>query len=115
MIPISGLEIYARFRQQNRWVHEFLPNAVSTQRDLHARPRGRPVRAALESLLRTPVGAVIEGWEMQRKLQKFAGDAVKHTEASFSADWCKGHIHDHGKLILATYQARGCRKERIQP
>ncbi len=115
MIPISGLEVYARFRQQNRWVYGFLPNAISNQRDLRARPHSRPLRAALESLLRTPPGAIIEGWEMRRKLQKFSGDAVKHTEASFSADWCKGHVHDHGKLILATYQARGRGKERNQP
>ena len=106
MIPITGMETYRRFRQANRWVYDFLPNAVSAPREIHARPHGRPVRALAETILRTPAGERLERWESRRKLQKFSSDAEHHAEASFSADWCKGHVHDHGQLILAAFQTQ---------
>ncbi|MGA7670636.1 MAG: hypothetical protein WBW04_09450 [Nitrolancea sp.] len=111
MVPISGLDVYGRFRRENRWVYDFLPNAITTQRALHAGPHSRPVRAIAEAFLRTPLGAVVERWEMRRKIRKFATDADRAAEASFSADWCKGHVHDHGRLILAAYSAHSAELE----
>jgi hypothetical protein len=107
MVPLSGKETYTRFRQANRWVYEFLPNAVSAPREVQARPHGRPARALAESALRTFAGEALERWESNRKLRKFAADSRQHAEASFSPDWCKGHVHDHGRLILAAFNAHG--------
>ncbi len=112
MVPISGLDVYARFRQANRWVYDFLPNSIASQRILRARPHSRPARAIAEAFLRTPLGAIAERWEMKRKIRKFAVEADHASEASYSADWCKGHVHDHGQLILAAFSAHGAGLER---
>jgi hypothetical protein len=105
MVPLSGIDTYAQFRQVNKWVYEFLPNAVSAPRQLSSTPHARPVRALTESALRTPAGGLLERWESRRKLRKFSAMSQAHREASFSADWCKGHVHDHGRLILAAFEA----------
>jgi hypothetical protein len=115
MIPVSGVEVYSRFRQANRWAFDFLPNAVSAPREMRARPHGRPARALAEATLRTPVGNMLERWERGRKLRKFSGVTQHHAEASFTADWCKGHVHDHGQLILAAFNARGADLEGAHP
>lgn len=104
MIPLSGVDTYARFRQMNRWVYDFLPNAVGAPRQLRTTPQARPVRALAERALRTRAGALLEGWESGRKMRKLAATALHHHEASFSPDWCKGHVHDHSRLILAAFE-----------
>jgi hypothetical protein len=104
MVPLSGFDTYARFRQLNQWVYDFLPNAVGAPRQLRTMPQARPVRAIAESALRTRAGALLERWESGRKMRKFAGMSVQHREASFSLDWCKGHVHDHSRLILAAFE-----------
>ena len=106
MIPLAGLETYARFRQLNPWVYDFLPNAAAVPRDLRARPAARPARALAESALRSPAGAALERWESGRKLRRFRAEARGHAEASFTLDWCKGHLHDHGQLILEAFAKR---------
>jgi hypothetical protein len=104
MIPLSGLDTYARFRRLNQWVYDFLPNAVSAPRQLRTVPQARPIRALTERALRTRAGALLEGWESGRKMRKFAAMTFQHREASFSPDWCKGHVHDHSRLILAAFE-----------
>lgn len=104
MIPLSGLDTYARFRQLNQWVYDFLPNAVGAPRQLRTLPHARPARALAEGALRTRAGAFLEGWESGRKMRKFAAMTFQHREASFSPDWCKGHVHDHSRLILAAFE-----------
>jgi hypothetical protein len=104
MIPLSGLDTYARFRQLNQWVYDFLPNAVGAPRQLRTLPQARPARALAERALRTRVGSLLEGWESGRKMRKFAAMTFQHREASFSLDWCKGHVHDHSRLILAAFE-----------
>jgi hypothetical protein len=106
MVPLTGLDTYWRFRRLNRWVYDFLPNAVSAPRQLQARPHARPLRALAESGLRTRLGGLLEGWERERKMRKFSALAGGHNEASFAADWCKGHMHDHGRLILQAFASR---------
>jgi hypothetical protein len=106
MVPLTGLDTYWRFRRLNRWVYDFLPNAVSAPRQLQARPHARPLRALAESGLRTRLGGLLEGWERERKMRKFTALAGGHGEASFAADWCKGHMHDHGRLILQAFASR---------
>lgn len=106
MIPIAGFETYARFRQVNRWVHDFLPNAAGAPRHLRAMPHARPLRVLVEGALRSPLGGAIERWERQRKVRKLSRMASPDGEASFSADWCKGHNDHHGHLILDAFAVR---------
>ncbi|HEX7103991.1 MAG TPA: hypothetical protein VF201_15205, partial [Nitrolancea sp.] len=74
----------------------------------------RPARALAETALRTRVGSLLEGWERSRKLRKFAAMTFQHREASFSPDWCKGHVHDHSRLILAAFEEHKADLERRQ-
>lgn len=115
MVPLAGFDTYVQFRRANGWVYDILPNAVSSARDLRAKPRARPVRALAESALRTPAGALLERWEAGRKRRKFSRLAAGHAEASFTRDWCKGHVHDHGELILQAFASRCRAVERAAP
>ncbi|MCI0393709.1 MAG: hypothetical protein L0332_08810 [Chloroflexi bacterium] len=107
MVPIAGLATYQKMRQVNGWVADFLPNALDRPRTLAAELPAAPDRAALwrtlaELALRTPPGGWLERWEMARKIRKFTrrhgGD-----ETAFSADWCKGHFHSHGRRTLEEF------------
>ena len=88
MVPLSGIDTYAQFRQANTWVYGFLPNAVSATRQLSSTPHARPIRALTESALRTSAEGLFERWESRRKLRKFSAMSQVHREASFSANWC---------------------------
>jgi hypothetical protein len=102
MVPLCGLETYARMRRLNEWVAEFLPNAAGPSRSAtNGSAPGQRLRGLAEAALRTPLGERIDTWERTRKMRKFEGQAAGHTEARFSADWCKGHFDDHGQRIMA--------------
>lgn len=115
MVPISGLDTYARFRQANRWMLDELPNAVGAPRELRTMPHARPLRALAESALRTPLGGAVDRWERDRKVRKLSRNARAGGEASFAADWCKGHYHNHGRLILEAFDERTRRVEGLAP
>lgn len=98
MVPLSGLAVYAEIRRQNAWVGEFLPNAdgvppaPASLKLTGSSPRFRPV---FEDVMRTPPGAWIERWEMDRKIRKLSVEQSGSDESVFSADVCKGHDQRH--------------------
>jgi hypothetical protein len=109
MIPLTGLEVYHRMRQINEWTTYFLPNAGlhAPTRDVELLPKARrPMRAMAELALRTPPGAWLERWEMNRKRWKFSQRAGDGAEIAFCPDWCKGHFESHGHLILEAFAER---------
>lgn len=99
MVPLSGLEVYAEIRRLNAWVGEFLPNADGTPPMSvslkPARPSSR-FRPVFEGILRTPPGAWLERWEMDRKIRRLAREQSYSAESAFSANVCKGHDQRHG-------------------
>src|SRR5690606_29090324 len=112
MVPLSGLDVYYQMRQANPWVGDYLPNA-------HGVPRPVPVvnpsrwrrgwRGTLEALLNTPAGGWLERWEMNRKIARFTRQydlSADHSEAAFTAEWCKGHFDNHGTKTLQAYSGR---------
>lgn len=115
MCPIAGLELYRRLRGLNAWTADFLPNARLEQPAAVSVTAVEPApkwRVVSEAILRTPAGARIEQWEMRRKIRKFSrlystknGDG-NSSEASFSADWCKGHFDGHGQRIMERFAER---------
>lgn len=111
MVPISGLEVYQKIRQLNKWTEKFLPNAHPNRQTI--RPAAAPtwqrvtwglVRGALAG----PAGAWLEQWEMKRKIAKFTHQTLNKQaiETAFSPDWCKGHFDGHGHRILHAYEER---------
>jgi hypothetical protein len=43
---------------------------------------------------------------MRRKSRRFAALSPGNAEASFTADWCKGHFGGHAQATLAAYAER---------
>jgi hypothetical protein len=106
MVPLCGFETYGRFRSLNQWIDDYLPNASGPPRYDDSGSHGRVVRAVSEAVLRTPVGARLEQWEMERKVRKLSRGAERHAEVAFSRDWCKGHFDGHGERIMAAFTER---------
>lgn len=110
MVPLYGFEIYRRMRAANRWVDEFLPNAVRPVKWLpEHRPGlfGRVVKRALERLLEGEWGDRLEAWEMRRKLRKFrARLTCSGGAAILSRDQVKGHFDDHGERVIRAFQRK---------
>ncbi|GAB4580080.1 MAG: hypothetical protein Fur0022_28190 [Anaerolineales bacterium] len=108
MIPLSGLEVYQRLREANRWVEEFLPNAGGPPPVRVSPPPARPAaQTLLETVFRSPVGTAFERWEMHRKIRKFTSQAASSsTETRFSPDRCQGHFDGYGKKTMDAFQTR---------
>jgi hypothetical protein len=110
MVPLAGLPVYERMRQLNPWVDELLPNAKDPPKQTATVSiGGSNLSTWIEYLLRSPVGDRIETWEMQRKIRKFQGQrsqSTAHGEATFCADWCKGHFDGHAQAILDAFSQR---------
>ncbi len=98
MVPIAGMDVYARLRAENSWVEGFLPNAQgapvkpfqSSQRV--ASQLGRPT---FEAIMRILPFTWIERWEMKRKIHQLCLEQGDSPESEFSAEICKGHAHLH--------------------
>lgn len=107
MVPLAGFAVYRRLRELNSWVDDFLPNAGHPPQPARAVGTARRfARLMAEAMLRTPVGAGLERWEMARKVRKLSPQTVDHSETAFSADWCKGHLDSHRHDILLRYAER---------
>jgi hypothetical protein len=110
MVPLAGMEVYDELRRRNRWVLDYLPNANGAPGTPGARvgrrPVDRAVRWLLELPLRTRAGDRLEAWEMERKIRKLAREKEPSSEASFSAEWCKGHFHNHERETMEAFAER---------
>jgi hypothetical protein len=115
MVPISGFVTYRRLRELNGWVADFLPNAAGPPAVGYAAVRAERSRAAGERALRTRAGARLERWEMERKIRKLTREHGVQAEASFTAQWCKGHVGGHESRILARFDERRLAVERQMP
>src|SRR2546425_8747312 len=107
--------MYRRLRRANQWVEAYLPNAVNPprapERDAPRRP-GRP-NAGLARLARltrwmlgSPLGAVLERWEMTYRIRKRAKLGNEAGEAAYGVDWYKSHTKGRGQRTLAAFAER---------
>lgn len=113
MQPLYGAAWYHRLRLCNRWTLDYLPNA-----DIGAFPLALPLdhlpRAARllkwlgERLLAGRLGAMLDRWEMRRKVSKLLHERqpIAPAEASFSPEQCKGHFEGHATRILRRFDER---------
>lgn len=115
MVPVSGLDVYRRLRRLNPWAAEWLPNATNAPPGPNggacpSTPDDGRLTGLAEELLQSRLGARLEAWEMQRKMEKFgevtAGRHNGRAEAAFSPNWCKGHFDGHARRVLAAYAER---------
>jgi hypothetical protein len=104
MVPLSGKEVYAALRAQNRWVNRLLPNrsrlAISVP----------PVGSTATAIKRTgerafggAIGSRLDQWESQRKIARFRASG---TQGRFTRDICEGHFGRHRDNIEHEWQRR---------
>jgi hypothetical protein len=109
MIPVAGVDMYERMMHTNRWMMDILPNTNGQARRFDiTSTNGSRIKAAAESLMRTPPGTWLERWEMRRKIEKLMRQRgeVPTIEVAFSADRCQGHFSRHGERTLNAYSER---------
>jgi len=110
LVPLAGAPIYQRLRRANDWVDGYLPNAQGAppQHAGRIRPRsGGPGARLVERLMAAVTPAVVERWEMTRKIRKFrALWGEESDETAFDPDRCKGHFGGNAARVLGEYAAR---------
>lgn len=107
MVPVAGAAIYREMRSANSWTDELLPNASGPPRsvDPAAGPATR-LQPLAEAALRTRAGALLERWEMNRKIRELSRASDDEPEVKLGAERCQGHAHGHGRRILSAYAER---------
>lgn len=110
MVPVYGVEWYARMRALNAWLGTYLPNAQTAWRTLPPHAAG-PVARALkhvgERLLSGALGDRLEAWEMRRKLRKFQPQLGRADgDAILDRDHVKGHFDDYGGPVMRLFAER---------
>ncbi|MDZ4672680.1 MAG: hypothetical protein SH821_17600 [Phototrophicales bacterium] len=106
MVPLVGFDVYEHFRTLNNWSHEYFPNAhTPPERSMTDDVMSFRKRLS-EVLLKTPIGGVLEKWEMTRKIRKLSAQSGGNSESQFTADMCKGHFDGHRGRILSAYDQR---------
>jgi hypothetical protein len=105
MVPLVGFDLYNDMRTLNNWSHEYFPNA-QTPPARSVTENSVPFRKRVSELfLKTPIGAMLEKWEMTRKIKKLTTQGVNN-ESQFTEDMCKGHFDGHRGRILSAYDQR---------
>lgn len=111
MTPIAGFAVYRRLRRANRWAARLLPNAVEPQghprlaRTARKRALARLAHGA-ERLLRSPLGTLLERYEMNYRIAKRFRNGLAGGEASYGVDWFKAHTSGHRQRALAAFAER---------
>ena len=110
MIPLYGLTVYSRFRKQNSWTVDYLPNANEPIHLGAERPLSRVgslLKLILERALGGATGDQLEHWEMQRKIRKLTNHVPSTADSvTFSADVCRGFFSGHRRRTLLEFDAR---------
>lgn len=109
MIPIAGLEVYARLMNANRWVFSFLPNAFMEFNSSllgNSQEQARALQGLCEFPLRGVLGDRFEGWEMNRKIARFQKQVGFGEETIFNAEVCQGNFDHHGSWTREALQQR---------
>ncbi len=108
MVPLYGLDVYARMRSLNNWIDSLLPNAHSPLRsepEIQSGSFGRTVKRLGEWLLSGSIGDRLEAWEMNRKLKKFQPQLDwPDSNAILDQDHVKGHFQDYGGPVTRLYE-----------
>lgn len=107
MIPITGEEIYSRFRLANTWTDDYLPNAQGAPARARVSGASRGFwKAVAERFLKGGLGDRLEAWEMNRKIRRFTHQAGYGSETRFTADLCQGNFDHHGRQTRQAWRQR---------
>lgn len=108
LIPLYGCDLYCRILEANAWIWHYLPNAIPNgARGTELGPLLRWGKKASEAVLGGDLGDAVERWEQQRKILRLTQQSALRGGAGalFAPDICKGHMDDHGAVILRRFEA----------
>jgi hypothetical protein len=107
LVPLAPSPCYPTFLNANRWISNFLPNALPARSMAEAALDPRPARGIVSSVLSTHLFDPIERWEMKRKMRRLEARYEREGgSVAFSAHECRGHFAAHDTRILAAYRRR---------
>ena len=109
MIPITGMDLYDRFRSANTWTGSFLPNARPSAPDhvkTPARKGSKHFQRLMEWVLRRAFGESLERWAMKFQLERMARQYATGAETKFSSDICQSNFHEHRQRTQKAFQSR---------
>lgn len=116
MAPLSGLAVYTRMLESNKWAYGFLPGAFGAPAKLS--PALCKETSSSTKLVERLLGARLfdrwERWEMgrlQAKLRPLIGEAA---EVVCSPAQCKGHTSFHRRSTMLRYQEELYRLDLLQ-
>jgi hypothetical protein len=101
------MAVYRQLMRRNAWFRDYLPNGAAPGLAEEPGPRPQPglLRRVAEAALRAGVVDRLERWEMRRKVARLSA-AASSTETRYDPTCCKGHANEHGRRVLAAYEAR---------
>jgi hypothetical protein len=104
MIPITGMDVYRRLRDANRWTESILPNSTVETSEA---PETSEVwmQKFLEPLLRGTFGDSLEAWCMEFQLHHIARRGASE-ETNFTEDICQGNFHSHRTWTHEVFQEK---------
>jgi hypothetical protein len=97
MIPLVGIETYQAMRRANPWTTRYLPNAAGAPETTERRVQGANGLARMsEALLRSPLGATIERYEMsyrrgkikRARIRSIGNNGASRGEGAHTIDRC---------------------------
>ena len=113
MVPIVASQLCADVRRANDWMFDFLPNATVDGDLSHAsNQKLHPLQRLGEWVLLLPPFALLERWEMERKIAKLTKVRSRRPEvgapdeSSFSPAVCKGHMVGNAAGIDVAWKKR---------
>ena len=110
MIPITGMDIYHRFREANKWTESFLPNAGLSAPNLVKTPAQNQlshIQRMIEWISRRALGVItLERWAMEFQIQQMARRYRSSAETNFGGDICQANFHEHRQWTQKAFQSR---------
>jgi hypothetical protein len=112
LVPLYGRGLYHDFRAANPWLALELPNLKLRDPGPEIDRLGSlaPIKVALERLLDSRLGSLLERLERSRKIRKLVARAGRvQGDADllvFDADHCRGHFEGHGSRIRQRFAER---------
>ena len=106
LIPVAGLKVYRHLLNNNAWILEYLPNAVTDSRNmLVADGNERIGYRPAELVLGGSLGDVLENWERNRKINRLSRESLQRgsVETIFDPHVCKGHMVSHACTVQKLY------------
>lgn len=106
MVPVTGLDVYERFREANAWTEGLLPNCMVSTSGYVVGNGNAAIQRSLEFPLNGSAGDRLEAWAKKYQTQLIAERYGEGDETIFTADVCQANFHNHRQRTAEIFEAR---------